>query len=479
MVAVVDEIWKIFEKVIHTVDIIYEYQNGLILRKGEVILTKRPTKELKKTIQTKEKLKPSELIQQLQKIEEHRYKDYTRITKGLEELSVRKRLRRKIKTSGLLTSRELENILELENIDDSIIDLRFVHNQLQEDLEEKTKNMQKSKRDETGPGRKEIERLIEDKQEKYVQLQKEYEELKYKKELAKPKNVELKLTENELKELKKQRKALLGKLRKQKDYWKLKNAVDNVSTQLNQLQTLKELRDKYLQEGKKPDYILNALIQNGLKYLIQKKEQEHKTVRENIEDAKNRIKEAKDKKEIETILNETTVLTDKEIETLLKEREIDYIRRKEKKVIIENGGYLKYLFRLYISDFLPFVKKPNLPEDYRRSRWNGMPLYKDRYDRVARKGIYLIIPFYEALIKESMQERVLNLGSISVPTTDEKSQTMFLSCNIRYKIKDLYKACMEVHDYEESLKDHTLSILAKHSRGKTFKQWTDSKNVEE
>ena len=41
-------------------------------------------------------------------------------------------------------------------------------------------------------------------------------------------------------------------------------------------------------------------------------------------------------------------------------------------------------------------------------------------------------------------------------------------------MNNFYKAYTAVHDYEDSLKDHTLSILAKHSRGKTYNDWKNT-----
>lgn len=45
------------------------------------------------------------------------------------------------------------------------------------------------------------------------------------------------------------------------------------------------------------------------------------------------------------------------------------------------------------------------------------------------------------------------------------------------EVLDYYKTYIAVHDYEESLQDYTLAILAKLSRGKTFEQWKDPKFI--
>lgn len=130
--------------------------------------------------------------------------------------------------------------------------------------------------------------------------------------------------------------------------------------------------------------------------------------------------------------------------------------------------------------FAPF-RRPVLPEGYRRSFVTGMPLHPKRYERskVLRPGIYFNIPVLDSLVIECRQEKVINLGDICVPTTDADSKVVNVSCNIRYELLDFYKAYTAVHDYEKSLKDYTLSILAKHSRGRMYEDWKKPQTVEE
>jgi len=144
----------------------------------------------------------------------------------------------------------------------------------------------------------------------------------------------------------------------------------------------------------------------------------------------------------------------------LTEEEKVHVESLESKLIDEYG----------LSSFLPF-RRPKLPADYKTSWVTGLPLHKDRFSKILRRGFYLHIPFIDDIIKDSKQERVLNLANISVPTADKESKVVMVSCNIRYELEDLYKAYTAVHDYEVSLKDYTLSILAKHSRGKSFDEW--------
>jgi hypothetical protein len=155
----------------------------------------------------------------------------------------------------------------------------------------------------------------------------------------------------------------------------------------------------------------------------------------------------------------------------LKKEELEEVVKKEKALIQESGGYSKFV--------LPF-KNPKIPGEYRRSFFSGLPKHPDRFEvRGLRPGLYLFVPFFESIFLDFKQERILNLGNISVPTTDEVSKTKTISCNLRYEIDDYYKAYTRIHDYELSLKSHTLSVLAKYSRGKTDKQWKDPNVIEE
>ncbi len=130
------------------------------------------------------------------------------------------------------------------------------------------------------------------------------------------------------------------------------------------------------------------------------------------------------------------------------------------------------------SAFLPF-RRPKLPEEFVQSGYNGFPVHKDRFSKVLRPGFYLHLPIIDDIVTQSKQEKVLNLGNITVPTTDNESKVVVVSCNLRYEMHDFYKAYTAVHDYEDSLKDHTLSILAKHSRGKAYSEWKDTDVVSE
>ena len=155
--------------------------------------------------------------------------------------------------------------------------------------------------------------------------------------------------------------------------------------------------------------------------------------------------------------------------------DLEEVVEAERKVIEENRGMLRLMF----PNLLAFNKKPKFPEGYRRSLVTGLPRHPNRYqmDRVIYPGGYLRIPFLDDIIKESVQERILNVESVDALTVDEKPENIYVSCNVRYEIRDVYRACIAVHDYEKSLKDHTLSILAMYVRGKKLNEWKDKEVI--
>lgn len=144
------------------------------------------------------------------------------------------------------------------------------------------------------------------------------------------------------------------------------------------------------------------------------------------------------------------------------ESKLEEIAAGEKRVTKELGGYLSLMLRL---------KNPQMPEGYRKRAILGLPRSsaRDQKAKVLNSGLYFHWPIIEHIVTRSQQEKVLNLGNITVLTTDTKNIT--LSCNIRYRLRDLYLAYTAVHDYEVSLKDHTISILGIHADGKALDDW--------
>jgi len=142
---------------------------------------------------------------------------------------------------------------------------------------------------------------------------------------------------------------------------------------------------------------------------------------------------------------------------------------KKENGLIEDMGRLK---------FLPF-RRPKLPEEFTRSWVSGLPLHNSRSSKLLDHGLYFHIPIIDNIVIDSNQERILNLGSINILTTDGAPIPINVSCNLRYRIVDFYRAYTAVNDYEHSLKDHTLSILAEDSRGRTLKEWTEPQTIKD
>lgn len=156
------------------------------------------------------------------------------------------------------------------------------------------------------------------------------------------------------------------------------------------------------------------------------------------------------------------------------DEDLEEIIAEEKKVINDNRGRFRIMY-----DYLSRRNKVKFPEGYKRNIL-GLPRHAKRYDKdkVLRAGFYWNIPIIDVIVVDSQQEKILNLGNISVLTIDDEPKRVTVSCNIRYELMDFYRAFTAVHDYEDSLIDHSLSILAKYSRGKTYKEWADTQVVE-
>jgi regulator of protease activity HflC (stomatin/prohibitin superfamily) len=131
------------------------------------------------------------------------------------------------------------------------------------------------------------------------------------------------------------------------------------------------------------------------------------------------------------------------------------------------------------AKFITPFARPEMPDGYMRSFWTGMPLSPKRRSKILRPGFYLYVPFVEDIVKDHQQETVLNVPYVSSPTTDDipNDKVMAVSCNVRYKLVDLYMAYTVVHDYKTSLKDYVLSIMGKESRGKSYAVWRNPAEV--
>jgi hypothetical protein len=119
-----------------------------------------------------------------------------------------------------------------------------------------------------------------------------------------------------------------------------------------------------------------------------------------------------------------------------------------------------------------------LPHGFRRS-WSGRVLHQRRYSKILRAGAYFHFPLFDHIVTDYKQERVLDLGYVSVLTSDPEpeSKVVIVSCNLRFEMMDFYRAYTAVYDYEVSLRYHTLSILAQKSVGKKFDDWKKPETI--
>lgn len=120
-----------------------------------------------------------------------------------------------------------------------------------------------------------------------------------------------------------------------------------------------------------------------------------------------------------------------------------------------------------------------VPPEYRRSWVTGKPRHKDRYSKILGCGGYLLFPGLCNVIKASAQEKPLDLGSITVLSADDPPVALSISCNILYRLEDLYKAYTAVDDYEDSLKIETLSQLSECCYGRKLTEWKERATVRE
>ena len=146
----------------------------------------------------------------------------------------------------------------------------------------------------------------------------------------------------------------------------------------------------------------------------------------------------------------------------MKPAEIEEIRAEERAARKSIGGF----------GLVPGRRRSKLPPGFRTTR-SGRLIHSRRFSKVLRPGIYFHLPIIEHVVTDYRQERVLNLGYESVLTLDEEpaGKAVIISCNLRYELMDLYRAYTAVYDYEESLRGHTLSILAMKSLGRKYEEW--------
>jgi len=95
----------------------------------------------------------------------------------------------------------------------------------------------------------------------------------------------------------------------------------------------------------------------------------------------------------------------------------------------------------------------------------GVYIRGGRYKRTLAPGFYLKWPIYDSIKTVSVKEQVVELASQSVTAKD--GRTLALGGAIKYEVSDPRKALLEVYDYDTSLSNLALGVIASYvSRAK-------------
>ncbi len=85
-----------------------------------------------------------------------------------------------------------------------------------------------------------------------------------------------------------------------------------------------------------------------------------------------------------------------------------------------------------------------------------------KHKRTVKAGFYFKIPIYDNYLKVNVKEQVINLPNQSVTASDGK--VLALSGTIKYEISDVRKAILEVLNFDASLQNLAMSLVAEFTR---------------
>ena len=91
----------------------------------------------------------------------------------------------------------------------------------------------------------------------------------------------------------------------------------------------------------------------------------------------------------------------------------------------------------------------------------GIFLRGGKYKRTLSAGFYWKWPFYDRIRKTNIKDQVINLPNQSITTIDRK--ILALSGTVRYEIEDAKKAILDVLDYDSSLQNLAMSLIAEYT----------------
>lgn len=150
-------------------------------------------------------------------------------------------------------------------------------------------------------------------------------------------------------------------------------------------------------------------------------------------------------------------------------KELETIIQEEAEVTLNAGGLKRFI--------LPF-SRPNLPEGYHRDFLTGLPLHPKRYSDLLEGGLYWSLPILGYVSTRSIQERVIKLGRIPIPTCDDNPNCVLVEFGVKGNIYNYKKTYLAVLDHKESLGNYLGEILFENGLGESYKHfWANKEKV--
>ncbi len=107
----------------------------------------------------------------------------------------------------------------------------------------------------------------------------------------------------------------------------------------------------------------------------------------------------------------------------------------------------------------------------------GVFLRFGKYRRTLEPGLYWKIPLIDDIKKLDITPQVINLPNQSITTKDKV--TLAVSGAIEYSIRDAKRALLEVQDFDKSLQNLSMGIIANYAHEKTYEECLNIKELED
>mgnify|MGYP001605619022 FL=1 len=88
----------------------------------------------------------------------------------------------------------------------------------------------------------------------------------------------------------------------------------------------------------------------------------------------------------------------------------------------------------------------------------GVRVRLGKHVKLLRPGVHLVIPFVDVVDTVAVMLQIVNLPNQSLRTLDDK--TVAVSAAAAYRVSDAVKLYTEVHNYDESLVNLTMGLIA-------------------